>query len=144
MERTPKWTGKTWGDWVGRRSGSWTLRGGWEGGGVPTPGGTLVVLEQGWACPVIPLPNQPRKSAWLSSLGPQRSPLGWVGPGGLGGRPGEASRRDPPGWEEQEGSGGGLPHPRRPREPAGHTGGVPCPLRPKAGGTPGSLLFCWA
>ena len=45
MGGTPKWTGRTWGDWGGRRSGSWTgqapLRGGWEGAVVPTPGGTF-------------------------------------------------------------------------------------------------------
>ena len=116
--RTPKLTGRTWGDWRGKRSGGWTgpapLRGGWEGGGVPTPGGTLRGSDQEGACAAFPLPNRQGKSARLSSwvLHPQRSPLGWDGPGGIGwrlGRSGKAGRRGPTGPKEQERNKGVSP-----------------------------------
>ena len=60
------------------------LRGGWEWGGVPTPGGTLRGSDQRGAGPAFPLPNRLGKSAQLpgQALHPQRSPLGWVGPRG--------------------------------------------------------------
>ena len=70
------------------------LGGGREGRGVPTPGGTLRGSDQWGVGPAFPLPNRPGKSAQLSGqvLCPQRSPLGWVGPGGIGGRLGENKR----------------------------------------------------
>ena len=87
------------------------------------PGRTLRGSDQGGANPAFPLPNQPGKSARLSGrvLHPQRSPLSQTGPGDIGGRPGrsgEAGGRGPPKQEEQERSGGQLPHPLRLGEPA--------------------------
>ena len=151
--RTPKRTGRTCGDWEWRRSGDRKglvpLRGGWEGGGVPTPGGTLRGSDKGGASPVFPVPNQQQKSAHISGqvLWPQRSPLGRVGPGDVGERPGrsgEPGGRGLPGPEEQERNGGCLPHPLEPRKPAGLTGDVPHPVRSEVGDMPGPLLFCWA
>ena len=72
------------------------------------------------------------------------SPCGCIGPGGIGGRPGrsgEASRRGPPGLEEQERRGGHLPNPFEPRKPAGLPGEFPHPLRTRVGNMPGLLLF---
>ena len=61
--------------------------------------------------PAFPLPNQPGKSAWLSGqvLCPQRPPLGHVGPGGIGGRPGENRR----GRQEGPSRTGGVGEERR-------------------------------
>ena len=187
---TPKEDGRMWGDWGGQEK--WRLdRGGWEGRGVPTPGGTLRGSDQGGVGPAFPLPHWLGKSARFSGqvLRPQRSPPGWVGPGGVGGRLGEKDRqaggalrtrgagkeqrafvpptwaqgacwpprpvprppkpppglmgpggirgrpgksaeaggKGPPGPEEQERSGGRLPHPLKPRKPVGVPGGGPPP-----------------
>ena len=48
-------------------------------------------LRSGGAGPALPLPNQQGKSAQLLGrvLCPQRSPLGWVDPGGVKGRLGD-------------------------------------------------------
>ena len=94
----------------------------------------------------------PAHSGTGSLLSSQANPLPFKAPlppaalvlGGIGRRPGrsgEAGGRDPPRPEEQERRGGRLPHPLKPRKPAGLPGEVPCPLRPGVGGTPGSLLF---
>ena len=52
------------------------LRGGWERGGAPTPGGTLRGSDQGAAGPAFPLPNQLGKSAQLSEV-PSGLGLSW-------------------------------------------------------------------
>ena len=112
-------------------------------------GVTLRGSDWGGVGAAFPLLNRLGKSAQLSGwvLHPQRSPLGWVGPGGIGGRlrrSREAGGRGPQGLEEQERNGGHLLCPLNPRKPAGLPGGVPTPWRPEAGGMPGPLLFCRA
>ena len=108
------------------------------------PGGTLKGSDQEGAPLAFPLPNWPRKTAWLSDwvLRPQRSSPGFVGPWGIGGRPGENRRGR---WKRSSRMGGtgkaqkAFVHTFGPRKPAGLLGQVPHPPRPEA--RLGS--FCW-
>ena len=70
-------------------------------------GGTLGCSDQGAAGPAFPLPNCLGKSAQLLGwvLHPQRSPLGCVGPGGIGKRPGENRRGRREGPSRTRGAG---------------------------------------
>ena len=150
MGGTPKQTGRMWGDWEWRRSGGWTgpapLRGGW-GGGVSMPGGTFGGLDQGRVHWEFPLSNWPGKTAWLSGqvLYPQRPPLGGVGPGSIGGRPGENRRGR---WEGPSGTRGAgveqraFAQPTQAREACWAPRPGPAPSETRD--TPGPLLFHWA
>ena len=142
MGGTPKWTSRTWGDWAGRRSGGQTgpvpCRGGWKGGGVPTPGGTLGDSDQGGMRWAFPLPNWPGSQAGPTpSEAPSRPCCSW----GLGGRSRENRRGRREGPSRTGGSGEErrvFAPPTRTRKPAALLGRVPHPLRPEA--QPGPLL----
>ena len=76
------------------------LRGGWERGGVPTPGRTLGGSEdEGRVRLAFPLPNQAPGSLLGPGLGspPSGAPAGHAGPRGVGRgrRGGEADREGP-------------------------------------------------
>ena len=65
-----------------------------------------------------------------------------MGPGGIGGRPGDQERQAGGSLQDRRRSRrGGVPHPLESGKPAGLPGGVPCPLRPEEGGMPGTLLL---
>ena len=107
------------------------LRGGWDGGGVPTPGGTLGGSDQGGVHLAFPLPSWPRKPAQLSGqvLCPQRPAPGCVGPGG---------RRREGGGEQERQVGGTFQDLRSRRGEEGI-----CPAHSgQTRGTPRPLLFC--
>ena len=79
---------------------------GWlKGGGVSMPEGTLRHSDQGVMCPACVLPNHSGKSAQFSGqvLHHQKLPLCCVGPGDVGGRPGENRRGR---WEGSFRTGG--------------------------------------
>ena len=86
----------------------WCPRGVAKGGeGFPRQEGPSGLGSRGER-PVFPLPNWLGKSARLLGwvIHPQRSPLGQVGPGGVGGRPGENRRgrqEGPKCWRGGEG-----------------------------------------
>ena len=87
-------------------------------------------------CPAHSIPGKPAEHPGQVPC-PPKPPPGYVGPGGIGGRP----------RGEQEWQAGRAQQDQRsrkraePRKSAGLPGGVPHPLRPEAGGTPGSHLF---
>ena len=79
----------------GGQTGLAPLRGGWEGEGVPTPGGTLGGLGDGGSkSSISPAQLGPGKPAGLPGwvLRPLRPPPGHVAPRGIGGRQGEKRR----------------------------------------------------